>query len=147
VATSESAMGECVGKAAELEGNLETAGWEIFEAVAKLSDDRQEKAQQVFGEVREALRNDEHALQLAPALRGAQAKAVQLLTKQSEGPHVCHTLKPPVKPGRREVERDTKEDLTIAAAEACLSGLSRQLKPGQSARINLGWVIEEGGEA
>ena len=147
VATSESAMGECVGKAAELEGNLETAGWEIFEAVAKLSDDRQEKAQQVFGEVREALRSDEHALQLAPALRGAQAKAVQLLTKQSEGPHVCHTLKPPVKPGRREVERDTKEDLTIAAAEACLSGLSRQLKPGQSARINLGWVIEEGGEA
>ena len=41
VATSEAAMGECVGKAAELEGNLETAGWEIFEAIGKLTDDRQ----------------------------------------------------------------------------------------------------------
>ena len=145
VATSESAMGECVGKAAELEGNLETAGWEIFEAVERLTDDRQEKAQQVFGEVREALRNDEHALQLAPALRGAQAKAVQLLTKKSEGQQVCHTLKPPVKPGRREVQRDSKEGLTIAEAEACLSRLGSELKPEQTARINLGWVIEEGG--
>ena len=141
MATSESAMGECVGKAAELEGNLETAGWEIFEAVAKLSDDRQEKAQQVFGEVREALRSDEHALQLAPALRGAQAKAVQLLTKPIQVP----TL-PPVKPGRREIQRGTKEGLTIAEAEACLSRLSGDLKPDQTARIYLGWVIEEGGE-
>jgi hypothetical protein len=147
VATSESAMGECVGKAAELEGNLETAGWEIFEAVERLTDERQGKARQILVEVREALQNDEHALQLAPALKGAQAKAVQLLTKQSEGPHVCHTLKPQVKPGRREVQRDTKEGLTLTEAEACLSRLGRELKPGQTARINMGWVIEEGGEA
>jgi len=151
VATSESAMGECVGKAAELEGNLETAGWEIFEAVAEITGDRQEKARQILVEVREALQSDEHALQLAPALRGAQAKAVQLLTKPIEVPKPLsgdrHPLKPPVKPGRREVQRDSREGLTIAEAEACLSRLSRELKPGQTARINLGWVIEEGGEA
>ena len=100
------------------------------------------RAQQLFGEVREALQSDEHAPQLAPALRGAQAKAVQLLTKRIQVP----TL-PPVKPGRREIQRDSKEGLTIAEAEACLSRLSRDLKPEQTARINLGWVIEEGGEA
>ena len=44
MATRERRMGECVGKAAELEGNLEAAGWDIFEAVGKLSDDRQAKA-------------------------------------------------------------------------------------------------------
>ncbi|HKM53872.1 MAG TPA: hypothetical protein VJY33_10715, partial [Isosphaeraceae bacterium] len=142
VATSESAMGECVGKAAELEGNLETAGWEIFEAVAKLTDDRQEKARQILVEVREALQSDEHALQLAPALRGAQAKAVQLLT-EPVGP----LLEPQVKKGRVVVKRDSKEGLTITGAEACLSRLRLDLKPGQTARINLGWVIEEGGEA
>ncbi len=150
VATSESAMGECVGKAAELEGNLETAGWEIFEAVAELTDERQGKAQQILVEVREALQSDEHALQLAPALRGAQAKAVQLLTKRIKVPPPPPgepPLKPPVKPGRREVQWGSNEDLTIAEAEACLSQVSSDMKPGQTARINLGWVIEEGGEA
>ena len=150
VATSESAMGECVGKAAELEGNLETAGWEIFEAVEKLTDDRQEKAQQILVEVREALQSDEHALQLAPALRGAQAKAVQLLTKPIEvptPPPVGPLLEPQVMKGRVVVKQDSKEGLTIPEAEACLSQVSRELKPEQTARINLGWVIEEGGEA
>jgi hypothetical protein len=150
VATSESAMGECVGKAAELEGNLETAGWEIFEAVEKLTDDRQEKAQQILVEVREALQSDEHALQLAPALRGAQAKAVQLLTKPIEvptPPPVGPLLEPQVMKGRVVVKQDSKEGLTIPEAEACLSQVSRELKPEQTARINLGWVIEEGGGA
>src|SRR5271157_2912506 len=119
VATSESAMGECVGKAAELEGNLETAGWEIFEAVEKLTDDRQEKAIQILVEVREALRSDEHALQLAPALREAQAKAVQLLTKAPvvPTPPVGPLLEPQVKKGRVVVKRDSKEGLTIPEAE------------------------------
>ena len=44
IATSEAAMGECVEKAAELEGNLETAGWEIFEAIGKLDDERKAAA-------------------------------------------------------------------------------------------------------
>ena len=44
VATSEAAMGECRSKAAELEGNLETAGWEIFEAIGKLDDERKATA-------------------------------------------------------------------------------------------------------
>ena len=33
VATSEAAMGECVGKAAELDGNLDTGGWQTFELI------------------------------------------------------------------------------------------------------------------
>ena len=48
VATSESAMGECSAKAAELEGNLEAAGWEIFEAIGNLTDDRRAQAQEIL---------------------------------------------------------------------------------------------------
>jgi hypothetical protein len=118
--------------------------------VEKLTDDRQEKAQQILVEVREALQSDEHALQLAPALRGAQAKAVQLLTKPIEvptPPPVGPLLEPQVMKGRVVVKQDSKEGLTIPEAEACLSQVSRELKPEQTARINLGWVIEEGGGA
>jgi hypothetical protein len=146
VATSEHAMGECVSKAAELEGNLDTAGWDIFDAVGKLTDDRQEKAQQIVSAVQSALVSDEHATQLAPALRGEQARAVQLLTKivnerRDDGPG----LKVVVTRGRREVDSGAKEGLTISQAEECLARLRRDLKTGQTVRINLGWVVEEGG--
>ena len=55
VATSESPMGECLAKAAELEGNLDAAGWEIFEAIGKLTDDRLAKAEEILRELRDAL--------------------------------------------------------------------------------------------
>jgi hypothetical protein len=81
IATSEAAMGECRTRAAELDGNLETAGWDIFEAIGKLTDDRQQAAQEILAELREALSGDEHVVGLAPALTSAQARAVRLLTK------------------------------------------------------------------
>jgi len=79
IATSEAAMGECRTRAAELDGNLETAGWDIFEAIGKLADDRQQTAQEILAELREALSSDEHVVGLAPALTSAQARAVRLL--------------------------------------------------------------------
>ena len=64
------AMGECRSKAAELEGNLETAGWEIFEAIGKLDDERKATAEAILADVRQALAADEHVTALAPALKG-----------------------------------------------------------------------------
>src|SRR4051794_39966452 len=55
VATSEAAMGECIGKAAELEGNLDTAGWQTFELVNKLPEAHQSTAKEIMAEVRQAL--------------------------------------------------------------------------------------------
>ena len=79
-------MGECVAKAAELEGNLNAAGWEIFDAVGRLTDVRQAEAKQILADVHQALASDEHVIQLAPALKGAQARAVRLLTKTQSPP-------------------------------------------------------------
>ena len=70
IATTEAAMGECRSKAAELEGNLETAGWEIFEAIGKLDDERKATAAEILADVRQALAADEHVTALAPALKG-----------------------------------------------------------------------------
>ena len=40
VETSESAMAECLTKAGPLAGTLDATNWEIFEAIAKLTDER-----------------------------------------------------------------------------------------------------------
>ena len=44
VATSESAMGGCLNQAGTLAGTLEGTNWEIFEAIAGLTDERKEAA-------------------------------------------------------------------------------------------------------
>lgn len=149
IATSEAAMGECVGKAAELEGNLGTAGWDIFEAIGKLTDDRKTGAEAILAEVRQAVSSDEHAVALAPALTGAQARAVRLLTVAPAVPPVKQPVvtpvKPPITPDKRVVNQGVKQDLSPAAAKELLADLDKQMKPGRTTRISVSWVIEEGG--
>jgi predicted nucleic acid-binding protein len=154
IATSEAAMGECRTKAVELDGNLETAGWDIFEAIGKLTDDRQQAAQEILAELREALSSDEHVVGLAPALTSAQARAVRLLTKPVEPPKppvvtppITSPEKPPaltpVAQGKKIVGQGTRQDLGLADAKKCLAELDEQVKRGQKARISVSWVIEE----
>jgi predicted nucleic acid-binding protein len=154
IATSEAAMGECRTRAAELDGNLETAGWDIFEAIGKLNDDRQQAAQEILAELREALSSDEHVVGLAPALTSAQARAVRLLTKPVEAPKppivtppITFPEKPlaltPVAQGKKIVGQGTRQDLSLADAKKCLAELDEQVKTGQKARISVSWVIEE----
>ena len=45
------------------------------------------------------------------------------------------------------VGRGAEEGLTIEQAREYLARLGRDQKTGQSVRINLGWIVEEGGEA
>ncbi|MEX0586652.1 MAG: hypothetical protein WD176_08410, partial [Pirellulales bacterium] len=83
IATSETAMGECLTNVFELEGNLDTANWELFTAVGNLTDDRRAAAAQILGDLKQALQSDEHVIQLAPAVKSAQATALRLLTKSA----------------------------------------------------------------
>ncbi len=81
IVTSESAMGECLSRATDLGATLEGTNWEIFEAIGKLIDERQNAAAEIRRIVDQALRSDEHVVQLGPALKEAEAKAVRLLTE------------------------------------------------------------------
>ena len=154
VVTSEAAMGECVSKAAELEGNLDTAGWQTFELVRKLPEEHQATAKKILSELEDALASDEHAIELAPALKSAQAQSMRLLEKLVEvkppvtKPGVAPpSIKPPVKQEKKVVEQDSRENLTLQAAKEELDGLDSRLGPDQSVRINVSWVIEQGGDA
>jgi len=74
VATSESSMGECVSKAEKLAERLNTTDWEIFEATARLTDDRKVTADEIRTIICQGLASDEHVIPLTAALQEAQAK-------------------------------------------------------------------------
>lgn len=157
IATSETAMRECVGKAAELEGNLATAGWQTFELIKKLPDEHQATAQAILTDLKESLGKDEHVVELAPVLKSAQAQAMRLLEKAVEKkpvtppsdtpPQVAPPpIKPPVKKEKKVVEQASKQDLTLSAAKGVLAELDGKLKSGRTVRVNVSWIIEEGNE-
>jgi hypothetical protein len=135
-------------KANTLGGILEGANWDLFEAIGKLTDERLHTAHQIRGAVEHALQSDEHVLELGPALKAAQAKAVGLLTestKSPEPPPQPRDAKPTPKPGRRIVSHGAKENLGVAAAKDMLISLEREQQQGRSIHVSLSWTIEEDG--
>jgi len=152
VATSESAMGECLGKATQLAESLNSTNWEIFEAVSKLKDDRKAKADQIATAVKSALQSDEHVTALGAALQEAQSKAVRLLTVATSTsplvvPPVTEALEvvaPTVKPGKKIVDEGSQSGLDIESAEKLIGSIKKKIKDNQTARINVSYVIEEG---
>jgi hypothetical protein len=149
IATSEAAMGQCISKVVELEANLNTANWELFDAIGQLSGDRQVVAQEILTDVRTALTKDEHAVQLAPALKEAQARAVRLLTRPADPAQPQPPGAPPVPPaagGKKIVDQGSATGLSLKDAKQALANLTDQLQPAQVVRINLSWSIEEGSD-
>ncbi len=143
-------------KAAELEGNLETAGWEIFEAIGKLDDERKATADAILADVRQALAADEHVTALAPALKGAHARAVRLLTKVV--PPIAARLAAVVRRrrhlrstpssharARRLSAREPSRTWRSPTPGRCWPTWVGRSSRGRPPAINVSWVIEEGG--
>ncbi len=145
IATSESAMGECVSKAEKLVERLDTTNWEIFEATARLTDERKATADEIRHIICQGLASDEHVIPLAAALQEAQAKAVRLLTTSTPAPGLHAAPKPVPRPGRTILRQGTEQHLTRRAAQDLLARLERELQAGQDIHFTLSWIIEEGG--
>jgi hypothetical protein len=151
VATTESSMGECLSKAAELSGRLDATDWEILEAVGKLTDERKAEADEIHRKVQEALESDEHVAQLGAALKLAQSQAVRLLT-QKQQPSPSPEPMPPVKPspqpasGRKIISQGSKEQLGLPAAKELLAKLDKEADNGRTVELTITWLIEEGGD-
>lgn len=159
IATSEAAMGECISKAARLEGQLNATNWESFELLQKLPPNFHSASKQILVDLKEAMMSDEHVLDLGPALNSAQARAMRLVSQAIETPPTPegetttaetptdNDSPPPPTSGAavQIIDQGTKQGLTLSAAEEILSELKARLKPAQQARVNVSWVIEEGG--
>ena len=149
VATSEEAMGGCVAKAETLFGVLDTANWDILQAISTLQDHRQHEAEKVVLSVVEALKCDEHVVGLGARLTEAQSKATRLLTQQLLTPELEPKDKPTPpkpKPGKRVVSKDSKENLDLPGLERVLGKLKQEQKQGREIHVNVSWIIEEEGE-
>lgn len=156
IATTESAMADCLAKASALHSALESESWDIFESIGTLSDERQAKAAAIHQSIHLALLSDEHVLPLSAELKAARSKAVRLLTqitqpKTSTPPEATPTDLPPFKPLRisppttiktSALLNGSQENLDLAAAEALLSKLQKKLENGDKIRLNISWSIE-----
>jgi hypothetical protein len=157
ISTSEPAMGECFSKGAQLTGIIDGTNWDIFDAIAKISDHRQAQAAAIRASVRQALETDEHGIALGPALKESQFKAVRLLTEAAKPDESVPVpaAEPPLKPPevklpqskRRVIVSGARENLTLPDARALLGKLSEEVRQGQELKLNVSWIIEEEGEA
>lgn len=161
VATTEAAMGECLSKASQLVATIDSTNWEIFDAIAKLSDERQSPAQAILSSIIQALQSDEHVMSLAPVLKEAQLKAVRLLTQTSPQP----ALQPPTQPGstgiaapstsppavakptatKKVIESETRSDLNLMELKKIVAELERKYDK-HVIKFNTSWVVEENGD-
>ncbi len=164
VATTEAAMGECLSKASQLLATIESTNWEIFDAIAKLADERQAVAQSIRSSIAQALQSDEHVTSLGPTLKEAQNKALRLLT-QTPPPSVqlpVPAVTPPVAgntsvtlPGvttppvtkptasKKILESETRSDLSLSELKRILSDLDQKYTGKQVIKFNASWIVEE----
>jgi hypothetical protein len=164
VATTEAAMGECLSKASQLLATIESTNWEIFDAIAKLADERQSVAQSIRSSIAQALQSDEHVTALGPTLKEAQLKAVRLLT-QTPPPPVqvpVPAVTPPVAgvtsvtlPGvttppvskptatKKILESETRSDLSVSELKKILSDIEQKYTGKQVIKFNASWIVEE----
>ena len=122
--------------------------WELFEAVAQVSDKRKTDATILMDDLRSWLMMDEFALAggLAEKLSDAEGRAIQLLTptKQPEiRTEVEPVLTPPVKPGWKRIAAGTKERLSKQDLTLTTQDLNEKLTANPKYRVTLQWTIEE----
>ncbi|MBL8888645.1 MAG: phage resistance protein [Planctomycetaceae bacterium] len=150
VATTEAAMGECLSKAAQLVATIDSTNWEIFDAIAKLNDERQAVAQSIRSSITQALQSDEHVTSLGPALKEAQLKAVRLLTLPTPPPPpLPPTPLPPLPspplPGVIIVERGDRSDLSVSELESIVEDIKQKYTSGEIVKFHVRWVVEQRG--
>ena len=164
VATTEAAMGECYSKASQLLAMIESTNWEIFDAIAKLADERQVVAQSIRSSIVQALQSDEHVTALGPTLKEAQLKALRLLTQTP--PPSAQVTKPAVTPPvagvtsvtlpgvttpvvskptatKKILESETRSDLSISELKRIVSDLEQKYTGNQVVKFNASWIVEE----
>ncbi len=156
-------MGTTFASAGEVVRSLDGTQWKLFESIRRLQDERFTAAGSLLRRVSNALKSDQHVTALGPVLKVEQSNAIDLLTPPQPKPPVGHPPEPPggkplgpkplppdvgpplppVGPGKRVVDRGTRENLSLAEAEEEIAKVREKSKGTRVARVNVSWVIEE----
>jgi hypothetical protein len=138
VQTSEAAMAVSLSRAKDLVTALDSAPWELFDAVGRLADDRAAAGQDIQTRVAETLEADELAVPLASALKAIASDAVRLL---SAAPPAQPPPSPPVSAppgGWRKVASGERVSASEAIAQIRDVAEARNKK-----RVVVSWTAEE----
>ena len=122
--------------------------WELFEAVAQISDKRKTDATMLMDDLRSWLMMDEFALAggIAEKLSEAEGRAIQLLRppKQPETRTEVEPVPPTVpKPGWKRISAGTEERLSKQDLTSTTQELNEKLTSNPKYRVTLHWTIEE----
>lgn len=152
VETSEAAMGQLFARARLLDETLRNSGWQLFEAISELSDQRKAAAAAIGVRIAEVLLADEHAISLQPALKEQETKALKLLTAVQPQP-TPPVATPPAPapladPKEIVVSEDSRTNLDAGAARDVLSRLRQTLDEDASTRLTITWrLVKKGPQA
>ncbi len=142
IETSEAAMAQTLGKAKAVDEALRsTAPWQLFEAVAKLTDHRKIAAQAIMVRIAEILAADEHVIALKRALDEQQERALGLLTEVPAQPPKT-TPPPPDEELETVVVRQAEaKGLDRQQARAVLAEIDQELEKDADLRLSITWKI------
>ena len=143
VATSETAMGQSIARAAELVQRIDATAWKVFRETGQDTDN---EIKLIRDQIIEALKADEHVTALGPALEIAQDEAISILTQKKEEPPIPPPIdptppKPPIK-RKYVVDQGERNELGMKGVKTLLDELEEKLDMGCSLRMNVSWIIE-----
>ena len=76
-----STLGASISNAGTVDRALESADWQIFQAIRILPDERKTEADRIWEELKSAFERDEYAVGLGPSISALKTRAVALLTQ------------------------------------------------------------------
>jgi hypothetical protein len=153
IETSGKAMGRSIKSAVTVLASLLTPNrWELFEAVADISDKRKTDATLLLDDLRDSLMMDEFALAggLPAKLSDAEGRAVKLLRPPKVIPPPDGDDKdiklPPPKPGWKRLDSGSTERMSGGDLSALTDKLASKLADNPKRRVTIQWTLEEQSE-
>ena len=145
------ALGVSFGRAAEVVEALRRTKWELFEAVAGLTDHRTEPAARLRRELTDVLAADEYAVGAAARLAELESRAVALLATPGFQPRPTRPDLPDPRPhpgkGVREtpvVDEGSYDGLNQEGLAKATAELQQRLGKEPAARLEIAWKLRRG---
>jgi hypothetical protein len=152
IETSESSMKVYINRAAELLNELKKAKWFLIERAVSLQDERAKAGQIIWKDLQEAIRQDEYAVVLAPALHNIEERAAKLLAdmpkteptavERSPSTLVNSFTKDPTRTVPIAVKK-SREDITSSNLDELMESLKQELERSPKARLRVSWEVYE----
>jgi hypothetical protein len=148
IASSESAMGTSISRAATVVEALSQVNWDLLEAVKKLKGASAEAGNAIWRTLRESLQKDEYAVPISSVLKDVQSRATGLLVEAAAPPQTPPTAPPvvppsapPVPTGRTVLSQGSYDKVSRDDFSAVVDEIYREFDSDQDSILSISWEI------